>query len=306
VNVIRATRLAKAGILVVVWFALISPLPTRAGDAGDPAAMHVALPGTLFPDQPEQTRRLAGKAYQNLMQARVGLPVEAMLLANATAVADQLDRGEAQLGVFQGFEFAWAKVKYPELRPLVVAVPYHEIRVCLVVRTDSRAESLADLGSEKVAIPAGTREYVRLFLDKLRSAESAHGHDVEIVKPADADDALEDVIDGKLSGALVTHASLASFQDLKPGRYARLKTLARSETFPFAVVAYKKGGVDPSILKRCSDGLSGAERDTRACLPLRVMRLKGFAPVPADYSERLDEILRAYPPPNQGKGGLGE
>jgi ABC-type phosphate/phosphonate transport system substrate-binding protein len=303
---IAAIRSPASCALIVVCFALLSPLPAHSGDARAPTAVHFALPGTLFPDQPEQTRRLAGKAYQNLMQSRLGLPVEAMLVANATTVADRLDRGEAQLGVFQGFEFAWAKVKHPDLQPLVVAVPYHEIRVCLVVRADSRAESLADLRSDKVAIPAGTRDYVRLFLDKLRSAEPANSHQVEIVKPADADDALEDVIDGKLSGALVTHASLASFQDLKPGRYSRLKVLARSETFPFAVVAYKKGAVDPSLLKRCCDGLSGAEKDGRACVPLRLMRLKGFAPVPTDYSERLDDILRAYPPPNDGKSGLGE
>jgi ABC-type phosphate/phosphonate transport system substrate-binding protein len=303
---IAAIRSPASCALIPVCFALISPLPAHSGDAGGPTAVHFALPGTLFPDQTEQTRRLAGKAYQNLMQSQLGLSVECMLVANATTVADRLDRGEAQLGVFQGFEFAWAKAKHPELRPLVVAVPYHEIRVCLVVRADSHAEALADLGNEKVAIPAGTREYVRMFLDKLRSAEPAHGHEVEIVKPADADEALEDLIDGKLSGALVTQASLTSFQDLKPGRYARLKVLTRSETFPFAVVAYKKGAVDPSLLKLCCDGLSGAEKDARACVPLRLMRLKGFAPVPADYSERLDDILRAYPAPNDGKSGLGE
>jgi ABC-type phosphate/phosphonate transport system substrate-binding protein len=302
-NMPRPIRITAAGAPLLVFLAMMSPSITLGGDASKPG-VRIAMPDTLFPDMSNAARLIGGKAYQNLLGARAGVPVEVVHLPDAATMAEQLDQGKLQLGVFQGFEFAWAKEKCADLRPLVVAVPHCEIRVCLLVRADSKMASVADLDGKKVGIPAGTRDYARMYLEKLRAAEATAAEiDFELVKPDDADEALEDVIDGKLSAAVVTEASRSSFQDNKPGRYRRLKLLARSPTWPLAVIAYKKGLVDTNVLNSCAAGFTGAEGDIHFAVPLRVMQLKGFAAVPRDYSEQLAEILRAYPAPDNAPNG---
>jgi ABC-type phosphate/phosphonate transport system substrate-binding protein len=301
----RPMRITAASAPLLLVLAMMSPSVTFGGDASKPG-VRIALPDTLFPDMSDAARMIGGKAYKNLLGARAGVPVEVVHVPDAATMAEQLDQGKLQFGVFQGFEFAWAKEKCADLRPLVVAVPHCEIRVCLLVRADSKMASVAELDAKKVGIPAGTRDYARMYLEKLRAAEAtAADIDFDLVKPHDADDALEDVVDGKLSAAVVTEASRSSFQDNKPGRYRRLKLLARSPTWPLAVIAYKRGVVDATVLNRCSTGFTGADGDIHFAVPLRVMQLKGFAAVPRDYSEQLAEILRAYPAPDNAANGNG-
>ena len=43
-------------------------------------------------------------------------------------LADKMTKGELQLGVFQGYEFAWAQEKQPQLKPLALAVNVYRLR----------------------------------------------------------------------------------------------------------------------------------------------------------------------------------
>jgi ABC-type phosphate/phosphonate transport system substrate-binding protein len=220
-------------------------------------------------------------------------------LPDAMTVAAQLDSGQMHLGVFQGFEFAWVKAKYPNLEPLVVCVPrFNDIRACLAVNANSKAQTLADLKGGKLAIPLGTRGHVVLFLDKLRAAEACGENICQITKPAYSEDALDDVIDGGLDAALVDGAAFANFQANKPGRAQRLRLLAQSDPFPPAVIAYKKGGIDPATLQKCEAGLINAEKNQQAVVILRMMKLRGFESVPTNYDQLLKKSAETYPAPD--------
>jgi ABC-type phosphate/phosphonate transport system substrate-binding protein len=295
-NVTRTGRTAAAcGLL----FLCVNLLPELAVGGGTDDAIQIGLPRTLFRDIPDSMLTTAAGPFKNLMKAQVGMAGNINHLPDAMTVAAQLDGGQMHLGVFQGFEFAWVKAKYPSLEPLVVCVPrYSDIRACLVVRADSKARTLADLKDGKLAIPLGTRGHVVLFLDKLRAAEACGENICQITKPAYSEDALDDVVDGGIEAALVDAAAFANFQSNKPGRSQRLRLLAQSDPFPPAVIAYKRGGIDAVTLQKCQTGLINAEKNQQAVVVLRMMKLRGFETVPANYDQLLKKSAESYPAPD--------
>jgi ABC-type phosphate/phosphonate transport system substrate-binding protein len=295
-NVTRTGRTAAAcGLL----FVCVNLLPELAAGGGTEEAIQIGLPRTLFRDLPDSMLTTVGGPFKSLMKAQVGMAGNINHLPDAMTVAAQLDSGQMHLGVFQGFEFAWVKAKYPNLEPLVVCVPrFNDIRACLAVNANSKAQTLADLKGGKLAIPLGTRGHVVLFLDKLRAAEACGENICQITKPAYSEDALDDVIDGGLDAALVDGAAFANFQANKPGRAQRLRLLAQSDPFPPAVIAYKKGGIDPATLQKCEAGLINAEKNQQAVVILRMMKLRGFESVPTNYDQLLKKSAETYPAPD--------
>src|SRR5437016_55153 len=94
-------------------------------------------------------------------------------------------------------------------------------------------------GAEAPA-PAGTarrsREHCRLFLERGCRACGAEpqGFFAKVVTPANVEDALDDVIRGKVQVAVVDGVSLECYEQVKSGCFARLKVLTRSAIFPAA------------------------------------------------------------------------
>jgi len=202
--------------------------------------------------------------------------------------------------VFHGFEFAWARLKYPVLKPLMIAVnQQRNPKALLVVHRDSLATGFGDLQGKNLALPRFTREYCRLFMQRRcetcgQCAEKLFGR---ITNPSDIDDALDDVVDGIVQATVVDSVSLASFQKRKPVRFARLKIIQESETFPAGVVVYHPGALDEATLKRFRDGMVNASRSLRGQQLLALVRMTGFEQVPDDYNDLLTSIAKAYPPP---------
>src|SRR5207302_1725602 len=61
-------------------------------------------------------------------------------------VAAKMAAGQLELGVFQGYEFAWAQEKRADLKPLAVAVNIVRYPVaCVVTRRDTSGADLASL-----------------------------------------------------------------------------------------------------------------------------------------------------------------
>src|SRR5206468_326279 len=113
-----------------------------------------------------------------------------------------------------------------------------------------------------LALPSLTREHCRVFL---RHHCKTCGKDPErffsrITRPKNMEEALEDVVDGKVQATVVDNVSLACFKDRKPGRFGRLKTLRQSEVFPASVIAYQHGSLDEATLRRFREGLLTADK----------------------------------------------
>jgi ABC-type phosphate/phosphonate transport system substrate-binding protein len=289
------------GLVLAVGIVLaVGPTGTAEEAAAGPKSVRIGLVGTLFRDIPEPLIRVLMQPFGSLMESQTGVNGELVQVSTAEKLGQQLVKDEVALGVFHGFEFAWARTKHPELQPLMIAVnQQRHLRAYLVTGSECGINSLADLEGKALALPHGTREHCRLFLDRRcaacgRSAEHFFGR---VATPANLEDALDDVVDNILQAAVVDGVALDSFKRRKPGRFARLKIIQESEIFPAAVVAYHPGALDDTTLQRFRDGMVNAQKTALGRQLLTLWKLTGFEAVPDDYEETLAAIAKAYPPP---------
>jgi ABC-type phosphate/phosphonate transport system substrate-binding protein len=242
------------------------------------------------------------RQFGRLVADRNGVPGELTLAPDAAALADRLGRGEAQLAVFHGFEFAWARRRHPGLRALAVAVTRQRRPTALVVaRADAGLDGFAALKGKTLAVPEGTKEYCRLYLERQAPRDRAPDAPGRVTHPASIEDALEDVIDHQADAAVVDAASLEAFRSLKPARAARLRVAASSPQFPAAVVAYCEGSLDDATLTHLKRGLLNAGQTPQGTRVLTLWQLEAFEAPPADYEQQLAEVLREYPPPEAAR-----
>jgi ABC-type phosphate/phosphonate transport system substrate-binding protein len=236
--------------------------------------------------------------FSTLMRSQTGLNGQLVACGDGCDLGQRLHEQQLDLGVFHGFEFAWAQQKYPELRPLVIAINKHRhLTASLVVRSDCDATSLADLKGKVAALPRHSREHCRLFLERHCQECGAEPHRffAKVVTPANVEVALDDVIRGKVQAAIVDGVSLECYEQVKSGCFARLKILKQSAIFPAAVIAYRQGALDEALLTRFREGMVSASQNERGRDLMSMWKLTAFEEVPADYSQTLANIIRAYP-----------
>jgi ABC-type phosphate/phosphonate transport system substrate-binding protein len=207
---------------------------------------------------------------------------------------------QLQIGVFHGFEFAWISPSHPDIVPLAVTVPPgRNVQACVVVHKSCPAQTLADLTDETIIIPKGTKAHCYLFLNRERTGLPPTTACPVINRDKEGVDALDSVVMGDCAAALVDAAALTGYQSLQPGAFKHLRVLTESEKFPPAVVAYRRGTIDDATAHKIKTGLITANQQTSSRPLMMLWNLKGFEDVPADYSQRLAEIRKAYPPPTK-------
>lgn len=290
------TGATAAGLL-----AALVTIPAPAEEAA-PAAVHIGLVKTLFRDVPDLLVPVGLRQMKALIESQTGVPGELVPAGDADQLARQMDDGELQLGVFHGIEFAWIHSKYPKLKPLVIAVDKRPcLRAHLIVRADSKITSGASLEGKVVALPRMSREHCRLFLERRLCPEGREPAAFfgQVTTPFDVEDALDDVVDDKAQASVIDETAFEAYRKSKPGRAAKLKSAVQSEPFPCAVIAYEDGAVADRTLEVFREGLIGAKDNPKAQLQLKMNHITGFEPVPADYSQQLEDIAKAYPPPNE-------
>lgn len=281
----------------LVWAAFLFLLAARP--AGAQQTLKIGVGSSLFRDTPPTLIEMVSRPLIALMEAQTGASGK-MVVDDVETLARKLKENHLQLSVFHGFEFAWVRRQHPALKPLVIVVARHtRLHAYLIVRQNCSAKCCADLKGKPLALPVISRGQLHLYLERrCPSAESdPRRFFSEVQRPVDADNALDDVLDGVAEVALVEQAGWDDFQKQKPGRAAKLKVLHQSETFPASVIAYHPGSLDETMVKRLREGLLTAERSERGKELLNMCRITGFAEVPDDYEKLLADILKAYPPP---------
>jgi ABC-type phosphate/phosphonate transport system substrate-binding protein len=241
------------------------------------------------------------RPFKSLLEAQTGLTGQVVVGGDANALAGKLEADEVQLGVFSGIEFAWARQKSPNIKPLIIAVNRtRTLRAVAVVRADCKASSCADLRDTVAALPCQSKEHCRLYFERRCCVGGAPASFYrEVTTPDDTEEALDDVVDGKAGIAVVDAVELEKYRRLKPGRARQLRNLSESEPFPCGVIAYQTGKLGEADLHRIRNGLIGAHSTPRGRQVLEMMRLTGFEGVPADYEASLQAIVKAYPPPGR-------
>jgi ABC-type phosphate/phosphonate transport system substrate-binding protein len=294
-------RLTRTPVLIVplaVGLAVLAgPVP-----AADPAAaVRMGMPASMFRDVKPVIFAALARPFYTLVESQTGLKSELLLVSSPDEMREQLTSGKLQLGVFHGFEFAWMKQKTPTLQALMVAAPqYRPLKGMIVVNQDSPAQSLADLKGKTIALPSGTREYVRLFLTRQCQAlgHSPDAFFAQVTKPEKPDAALHDVVDDKgVAAAVVDGGMLQTFAANYSGRAKRLRVLLASDSFPESVVAYCPGQVDEDTVRRFRLGMSTAHTTPMGRQLMSLWSLAGFQPIPPNYQQQLTDCLKSYPPP---------
>lgn len=289
------------GALALVLGLTLLLLPTVRGRAeNNPSTVpvRIGMISTLFRDTPEGVVLAMMQPFSTLMETQTGVHGKLEPGGDAEALAAKLAENKVQLAVFHGVEFAWARLKYPDLKPLVIAINQHrQLHAYVVVHGESPATSLADLKGKAFALPKQTREHCHVYVHHhCRECGGAPGRVfATLTRPANVEEALDDVVDKVVDATIVDGVGLECYQRRKPGRFAKLKAVRQSEPFPAAVVAYRPGQVDEAQLHKFRTGLLKANETTIGRQMLNLWKLTGFEPVPPNYEQNLAEIAKAYP-----------
>jgi len=276
-----------------------SALPLQAEEVKPPEQVRIGMVNTLFHDIPPPLIEFLGGPFKTLVKEFTGLDSQLKVGGDGYDIAKKLEDKNLDLAVLHGFEFGWAQRKYPDLRPLTIAVSkYRQVNAFLVVRADSEIKTFSDLKGKDIGFPRKSKEHCRLYLE--RSCANCgqcytKGFFNQIIASANADDALDDVLRGRLQGVITDNMSLEEYEQFKPGCYARLKVIKQSEPFPPAVVVYREGALSADTLKRFRDGMIGANQTPRGRDMMSMFKMTAFEPVPDNYGQMIAEILRHYP-----------
>jgi ABC-type phosphate/phosphonate transport system substrate-binding protein len=299
----RAGTLLKACLVAssvgALSLALCLPVPAEEDLAKTNPKIKVGVAGSMFRDAPASLVSALLKPFKSLLDTQTGINGQMVATGGAEDLGKQLAEDKVQLGVFHGFEFAWASSKHPELRPLLVAInPPSCMRVCVLVRKDGEVKELMDLKGTNLAIPLYSREHCHLFVER-RCMEAGLPIDrffKKVTTPPDMEEALDGVVDGVNGAAVVDAAVLANFAKRKPGRYAKLRTLMESDPFIPAVVACNPASFDEATQKRFIEGLLNAAQTTKGQRLLTICRIGGFEPIPDGFDKQLIRLNKAFPP----------
>src|SRR5580765_2999822 len=290
---VRTMTVIATGLALVI---LISSTPAQEKQQ---APIKIGVAGSLFRDLSEAKTETLIPDFEGLFLEHTGLKGEIIKAGDATDVGKKLNDKTVQLGVLNGFEFAWARQSFPELRPLVIAAQRQKnLKAFVVVLNESKAASLADLKGKVLSIPSGTPEQCHLFLERELAAMKVDPKTffAKVELHPNSEDALDDVLRNKVQAVLVDGISLDTYEQVNPGRYARLKMLKQAEGFPPAVMAYRTGGFDDATLAQLKKGLLNAKNTVKGKEQLAQWKLTGFEEVPNEFEGMVVDILKRYPP----------
>jgi ABC-type phosphate/phosphonate transport system substrate-binding protein len=278
---------------------MVLPGPEAQG-GGAATPVKIGLVDTITRGIPDSWTQLAMRPFKTLMEAEIGLTSEVVNGGDALALAKDIQDDKVQVGVFHGHEYAWAKQKYPRLRIIALCVnKVQQAKVFLMVRSDSRAESYADLKGKRISVPRQGRAPCQLYLERrcVKPGTKPQKFYARIETPFAVPDALDDVVEGEVAAAVVDAVGLEEYRKTYASRGNRLRILAESEPFPCGVIAYRPGRLSKANVQKFCDGLLGARSTPQGRKTLQMLRLTAFELPPDNHDAILKAIARAYPPP---------
>lgn len=285
-----------AGALLIGLGTLASAVPASVD------VLRIGTSGTLASSAGAKREMAAIDTLREFIKTETGFNNEILRQKDWSELATKLAQGHLHLGVFQGFEFAQAQEKNPELKALALAVNvYRYPTVHVVAHRDDQATTFEGLQGRTLALPEGSGAHVRLFLDRQSQATGKKSETffAQILGADSVEDALDDLVDGKVHATATDLSALDAYKRRKPGRYSQLKEIVRSQPFPPAIVAYQPGVLDEAALLRFRQGLLRAGETNRGQTFLTLFRLTGFEAVPLDLDRVLAESRKSYPSLNE-------
>jgi len=300
----RVYLTASLAALAAALGVLIVNTPRGAAEEAVGAGPYrVGVVSSMFRDVPDPMIPAMLRPIHGMLESQTGLEGSLSPVKGWDQLAGQIDSGKLHLGLFHGFEFAWAKQKFPNLQPLMVTVGDKGLtQVCVLVRRDSDAKGLEDLKGTTLAMPRRTREHCHVALERQCTGCGCTPATFfkSTSRPFTVEDAILALNQGRVNAVLTDGASLESYRQSRPAGYASLKGLWRSENFPPAVFAYRTGAVEPAVLRRFQQGMMRAHDSAESKEVMTFCKIARFDKVPDDYDKLLEAALKAYPPTAAG------
>src|SRR5947209_7840759 len=135
---IGSIRRGFSTLLALALMGGAAGLPAAEPEATRAAPVRIGMVNSLFRDTPPALVMAMMKPFGSVMKAQTGVAGELMPGGDPYQLAQALQNDQVQLAVFHGIEFAWVRLKHPELQPLMIAVnQQRHLRCNLVVRGDS-------------------------------------------------------------------------------------------------------------------------------------------------------------------------
>jgi len=284
--------------MVIGWSMLLaSPALAQTGASSKP--LRIGVVKSLFRNMPDSLIQIISRPLQALLETQTGLTGRVEGGSEAGQLGQMLHEGKVDLAIFHGFEFAWVKDKYPDLLPLVLVTNQRPLQACLVVHKNGQVRSIQDLKGKYLALPSESRGHCHLFLERrcCPADRKPAAFLKKVTTPSDAANALEDVHEGLIGGAIVERGAYEEYCRSWPQRGARLKVLLQSEIFPPGVIAYHARKLPAEIVRRVREGMINANQTKEGKDLLDLCRMTGFETAPADYLKALQDIAQAYPDP---------
>jgi ABC-type phosphate/phosphonate transport system substrate-binding protein len=264
--------------------------------------LRIGTSGTITPSGNDRKKEEAALAtLKSFIKEETGLNNDILREMGWNELADRMAKGQLHIGVFQGQEFAWAQEKYPDLKPLAIAINVYRYPVVyVVVKKNNPVKDFAGLKGQSLSLPNIGEDCLHLFVERQcqMQGKAPNTYFSKVLTPDNVEDALDDVVDGAVQAAVVDRVALEAFKNRKPGRFNQLKPVAESQPFPPPVVAFYDKKLDAPTLKRLEDGLLNAHRKEKGETMLTLFRLTGFETAPSDFGKVLADTRKAYPPPN--------
>jgi ABC-type phosphate/phosphonate transport system substrate-binding protein len=303
----RVSALHCVSALLLIAIVTVFALPgwSVRGQQAKSDVLRIGTSGSLTGQAESSAREKTGtEELKSFIKEETGMDNEIIRQKTLQDLTEQMAQKKLQLGVFQGYEFAWAQEKHAELKPLALAVNVYTYPTAYIVtRRDNAATDFAGLKGQSLVIPATGQGFLRLFVDH-ESEANGQNADKFLSKISSADnveDALDSVVDGKIQAAIADRAAMEAYKDRKPGRFKQLKEVAKSGPFPPALVAYYDAVVDEGTLKRFKDSLLGSSKKEKGQTLLTMFHLSGFVDVPSDFDKVLADTRKTYPAPGAKK-----
>ena len=279
---------------------LATVISLLAADERQAKVLHVGTSGSLIAADESGTEKGALDALESLIKDETRLNIKIDRQNGWRELADKMAKSQLALGIFRGYEFAWASENNRHLKPLVLAVSGKRYStVSVVTRRTHPAKDFAGLQDQSLSIPDTGQREPRLFIDRNSRAngKSPEKFFSKISSPHNVEEALDDVVDGVVQATVVDQTVLDAYKRRKPGRFERLKEVARSQPFPPTVVAYDDRIPDETSVRQIRDGLLETAGKEKHQMTLSLFHWTGFEQAPADFDQVLAKTRKAYPPP---------
>lgn len=291
---------AACGLAFIAF--LISTIVSARGSEKQAKSrfLRVGLSQALFRGTDSRLMLALMQPLGELFSSQTGIACQFSIFADPAEIGRNLETGDLGLGIMHGIDYAWIRVQYPDVRPLLLCSNEAiALKAYILVRGDSPYRTMADLKGKTIAFPKRSLNHCYLYTHKVISeaGETPAAFFGPSPEPANIDQALDWVFEGKAACTVVDGVSLETYRQRKPGRAKALRILCESGYYPTASILYSPKKLPEDVREKVYIGLSTAHERVGGRQLLTLWRLSAFVPPTPEYEQLLVDVLKEHPRP---------